>query len=180
MITFLQFAFISVIALPVPLFTAGSQNNGKGSVPMTRWAYIAFLFYSINMLNNWAFAFNISVPVHIILRSFGSVTTMLAGVGPVPVAMVVVAADDPWMPQATEHLAALDALDVRHGLLVVTRADLADPAAPAALFADTPEGAFSLNLLFDRAIRSGRLFGMRLDGQWLHVGTPEAIGRLST
>jgi UDP-xylose/UDP-N-acetylglucosamine transporter B4 len=76
----LQFAFISVIALPVPLFTAGSQNNGKGSVPMTRWAYIAFLFYSINMLNNWAFAFNISVPVHIILRSFGSVTTMLAGV----------------------------------------------------------------------------------------------------
>ena len=47
---------------------------------MTRWAYIAFLFYSINMLNNWAFAFNISVPVHIILRSFGSVTTMLAGV----------------------------------------------------------------------------------------------------
>ena len=32
------------------------------------------------------------------------------------------------MPQAAEHLAALDALDVRHGLLVVTRADLADPA----------------------------------------------------
>jgi N-acetyl-alpha-D-muramate 1-phosphate uridylyltransferase len=44
-----------------------------------------------------------------------------------------------------------------------------------ALFADTPEGAFSLNLLFDRAIATGRLFGMRLDGQWLHVGTPEAI-----
>lgn len=80
LITFLQFAFISVTALPAPLLTAGGQNNGKGSVPMTRWAYIAFLFYSINMLNNWAFAFNISVPVHIILRSFGSVTTMLAGV----------------------------------------------------------------------------------------------------
>jgi MurNAc alpha-1-phosphate uridylyltransferase len=44
-----------------------------------------------------------------------------------------------------------------------------------ALFADTPEGAFSLNLLFDRAIAAGRLFGMRLDGQWLHVGTPDAI-----
>ncbi|MGH1570777.1 nucleotidyltransferase family protein [Methylobacterium sp. P31] len=44
-----------------------------------------------------------------------------------------------------------------------------------ALFADTPESAFSLNLLFDRAIASGRLFGMRLDGQWLHVGTPQAI-----
>ena len=55
------------------------------------------------------------------------VTTMLAGVGPVPVAMLVVAADDPWMPQAAEHLAALDALDVRHGLLVVTRADWTGP-----------------------------------------------------
>jgi dolichyl-phosphate-mannose-protein mannosyltransferase len=37
------------------------------------------MFYAVNMLNNWAFAFNISVPVHIILRSFGSVTTMAAG-----------------------------------------------------------------------------------------------------
>jgi UDP-xylose/UDP-N-acetylglucosamine transporter B4 len=82
LITFLQFAFISITALPAPLFAAGSRTKGKGngSVPMSKWAYIAFLFYSINMLNNWAFAFNISVPVHIILRSFGSVTTMLAGV----------------------------------------------------------------------------------------------------
>lgn len=37
------------------------------------------MFFAVNMLNNWAFAFNISVPVHIILRSFGSVTTMAAG-----------------------------------------------------------------------------------------------------
>ncbi len=43
------------------------------------------------------------------------------------------------------------------------------------LFAETPEGAFSLNLLFDRAIARNRLFGLVLDGQWLHVGTPEAI-----
>lgn len=43
------------------------------------------------------------------------------------------------------------------------------------LFADTPEGAFSLNVLFDRAIAAGRLYGARLDGEWLHVGTPEAI-----
>jgi len=45
----------------------------------------------------------------------------------------------------------------------------------AGLFADTPEGAFSLNLLFDRAIAAGRLHGLRLDGAWLHVGTPDAI-----
>ena len=43
------------------------------------------------------------------------------------------------------------------------------------LFDDTPDGAFSLNLLFDRAIVAGRLHGLPLDGQWLHVGTPDAI-----
>ena len=43
------------------------------------------------------------------------------------------------------------------------------------LFAGTPEGAFSLNLLFDRAIERERLYGLRLDGQWLHVGTPGAV-----
>src|SRR5213595_3132034 len=55
------------------------------------------------------------------------VPNMLAGVGPVPAALVVVAADEGWMPQSAEHLAALHALGVRHGLLVVTRSDLADP-----------------------------------------------------
>jgi MurNAc alpha-1-phosphate uridylyltransferase len=43
------------------------------------------------------------------------------------------------------------------------------------LFEGCPSGAFSLNLLFDRAIEAGRLFGVRMDGFWLHVGTPEAI-----
>ncbi len=43
------------------------------------------------------------------------------------------------------------------------------------LFATTPEGAFSLNLLYDRAIESARLWGLRHDGRWFHVGTPEAL-----
>jgi MurNAc alpha-1-phosphate uridylyltransferase len=43
------------------------------------------------------------------------------------------------------------------------------------MFADAPEGPFSLNLLFDRAIEAGRLCGLRLDGVWMHVGTPEAV-----
>ena len=55
------------------------------------------------------------------------VPNMLAGVGPVPAALVVVAADEGWMPQSAEHLAALHALGVSYGLLAVTRADLADP-----------------------------------------------------
>ncbi len=59
-------------------------------------------------------------------------STTLAGLGPVSAALLVVAADDPWMPQAAEHLAALDALGVRHGVLAVTRSDLADPAPTVA------------------------------------------------
>jgi MurNAc alpha-1-phosphate uridylyltransferase len=46
--------------------------------------------------------------------------------------------------------------------------------APA-MFDGAPAGAFSLNRLFDRAIENGRLYGLRLDGVWMHVGTPEAI-----
>jgi MurNAc alpha-1-phosphate uridylyltransferase len=41
---------------------------------------------------------------------------------------------------------------------------------------DAPQGPFSTNLLWDRAIEAGRLFGLRLDGRWMHVGTPEALG----
>jgi len=44
-----------------------------------------------------------------------------------------------------------------------------------ALFVDSPAGAFSLNVLFDRAAEQGRLAGLRLEGLWMHVGTPEAI-----
>jgi selenocysteine-specific elongation factor len=56
------------------------------------------------------------------------VANMLAGVGPVPAVLFVVAATEGWMPQSGEHLAALDALDVRHALLVISKADLADPS----------------------------------------------------
>ena len=44
-----------------------------------------------------------------------------------------------------------------------------------ALFADAPKGKFSLNKFFDRAIDAGRLYGTRLEGTWMHVGTPAAI-----
>jgi N-acetyl-alpha-D-muramate 1-phosphate uridylyltransferase len=44
------------------------------------------------------------------------------------------------------------------------------------LFAGRTAEPFSLNELFDEALDAGRLFGMRMDGLWLHVGTPEAIG----
>lgn len=64
------------------------------------------------------------------------VPNMLAGVGPVPAVLFVVAADEGWMPQSAEHLAVIDALGISRGLLVVTRADLADPGAAMAQATD--------------------------------------------
>jgi N-acetyl-alpha-D-muramate 1-phosphate uridylyltransferase len=43
------------------------------------------------------------------------------------------------------------------------------------IFADAPAGEFSLTKMFDRANAQERLFGLRLDGVWMHVGTPDAV-----
>jgi selenocysteine-specific elongation factor len=72
------------------------------------------------------------------------VTNMLAGAGPAPAVLFVVAADEGWMPQSAEHLAVVSALGISRGLLVVTKSDLTDPA-PAmaqatAQIAQTPLG----------------------------------------
>jgi MurNAc alpha-1-phosphate uridylyltransferase len=44
------------------------------------------------------------------------------------------------------------------------------------IFAGAPRGEFSLTRMFDAANEQERLFGLRLDGTWMHVGTPDAIG----
>jgi MurNAc alpha-1-phosphate uridylyltransferase len=44
-----------------------------------------------------------------------------------------------------------------------------------AIFAAAPKGEFSLTKLFDEADEKERLFGLRLDGVWMHVGTPDAV-----
>jgi selenocysteine-specific elongation factor len=100
------------------------------------------------------------------------VPNMLAGVGPVPAVLFVVAADAGWMPQSEEHLAAIDALGISRGLLVVTRADLADPGparraagervarsslgavASVAVSAVTGRGIPELLAALDRLVRS--------------------------
>jgi MurNAc alpha-1-phosphate uridylyltransferase len=43
------------------------------------------------------------------------------------------------------------------------------------LFAEAPSGEFSLTKMFNRANEQERLFGLRLDGVWMHVGTPDAV-----
>ncbi|RZU54416.1 selenocysteine-specific elongation factor [Krasilnikovia cinnamomea] len=120
--------------------TAGHVDHGKSTLVRAltgmepdRWAeerrrgMTIDLGFAWTTLASGATVAFVDVPGH---ERF--VPNMLAGVGPVPAAMVVVAADEGWMPQSAEHLAALDALGVRHGLLVVTRADLADPGPAVA------------------------------------------------
>lgn len=43
------------------------------------------------------------------------------------------------------------------------------------LFKDAPQGAFSLNVLYDKAMENDRLYGMVHDGEWFHIGTPDAL-----
>ncbi len=45
------------------------------------------------------------------------------------------------------------------------------------LFRDSPQGAFSINILWDRAIAQGRVYGLPFKGIWMHVGTPDALNK---
>jgi len=69
---------------------------------------------------------------------------------------------DGLVTRRTEH---------RESPFVFTGVSIAHPR----LFEGAPQGRFSLNVLWDRAIERGRLYGARLDGMWMHVGTPEAL-----
>ncbi|WP_086824842.1 selenocysteine-specific translation elongation factor [Allokutzneria sp. NRRL B-24872] len=131
--------------------TAGHVDHGKSTLVRAltgmepdRWAEERRRGLTIDLGFAWTtladgseIAF-VDVPGH---QKF--VPNMLSGVGPVPAVMFVVAADEGWMPQSTEHLAALDALGIEHGVLVITRADLA-PAEPALTAAKARLAATSL------------------------------------
>ncbi|HLY66113.1 MAG TPA: selenocysteine-specific translation elongation factor [Chloroflexota bacterium] len=55
------------------------------------------------------------------------IKNMLAGVGGIDLALLVIAADEGVMPQTREHLAILDLLQVQHGLVALTKRDLVEP-----------------------------------------------------
>jgi selenocysteine-specific elongation factor len=116
--------------------TAGHVDHGKSTLVRAltgmepdRWAEerrrgltIDLGFCWLTLPSGQRLAF-VDVPGH---ERF--VPNMLAGVGPVPAVLFTVAADEGWMPQSEEHLTAVHALGISHGLLAITRADLADPA----------------------------------------------------
>lgn len=120
--------------------TAGHVDHGKSTLVRAltgmepdRWAeerrrgMTIDLGFAWTVLAGGATVAFVDVPGH---ERF--LANMLAGIGPAPAAMFVVAADEGWKPQSAEHLAALDALDVRHGILVISRRDLAAPEAALA------------------------------------------------
>jgi selenocysteine-specific elongation factor len=117
--------------------TAGHVDHGKSTLVRAltgmepdRWAEERRRGMTIDLGYAWTvlpgrsdlLAF-VDVPGH---QRF--IANMLAGLGPVPAVLFVVAADEGWRRQSGEHLAAIDALGVTSGLLVITRSDLADPA----------------------------------------------------
>lgn len=120
--------------------TAGHVDHGKSTLVRAltgmepdRWAEERQRGMTIDLGYAWCtlptgetVAF-VDVPGH--QRFIGN---MLAGLGPSPAVVFVVAADEGWRRQSSEHLAAIDALGLCHGLLVVTRGDLADPSAALA------------------------------------------------
>lgn len=88
------------------------------------------------------------------------VNTMLAGVGPVPAVLLVVAADGGWSAQTQEHVAVLDALGVAAGLVVVTRSDLADPRP---VLAELPDWLAGTSLAAIPAVSCSAVTGAGLD-----------------
>jgi selenocysteine-specific elongation factor len=120
--------------------TAGHVDHGKSTLVRAltgmepdRWAEERRRGMTIDLGYAWTtlpsgeeLAF-VDVPGH---QRF--IANMLAGLGPAPAVLFVVAADEGWSRQSDEHLAAVDALGLRHGVLAVTRSDLADPAATTA------------------------------------------------
>ncbi|KAL2809876.1 UAA transporter [Aspergillus granulosus] len=82
LITFAQFILTALFMLPKFLSLSagfGSFFINKRSIPLTSWFVYTGFFISVNLLNNWAFAYRISVPLHIILRSGGPVASMVVG-----------------------------------------------------------------------------------------------------
>src|SRR2546425_5607324 len=114
--------------------TAGHVDHGKSSLVLAltgtdpdRWPEektrgltidLGFAFTTLPSGQELAF---VDVPGHVRFLK-----NMLAGVGAVEAAVLVVAANEGWMPQSEEHLAILDLLGVRHGVVVLSKADVVD------------------------------------------------------
>jgi selenocysteine-specific elongation factor len=136
-------------APPLTLGTAGHIDHGKTSLiaaltgvdtdrlPQERERGISIeLGYAPMTLPSGRRLSVVDVPGH---ERF--VRTMVAGATGIDLFLMTIAADDGVMPQTREHAAVLAALDVRAGVVAITKSDLADPASAAAQAAELLPGA---------------------------------------
>ncbi|KAL1965314.1 hypothetical protein VTN77DRAFT_5916 [Rasamsonia byssochlamydoides] len=82
LITFVQFVTTALFTIPSFLsWSAGPRAFflSPRAIPLRSWWTYTLFFVTVNLLNNWAFAYRISVPLHIILRSGGPVASMIIG-----------------------------------------------------------------------------------------------------
>ncbi|ETI25779.1 hypothetical protein G647_02553 [Cladophialophora carrionii CBS 160.54] len=82
LLTASQFLLVSLFTLPRHFSPSRGVRNlflKERNIPIRKWVIYTAYFLSINILNNTAFRYKIGIPLHIILRSAGPVTTMLAG-----------------------------------------------------------------------------------------------------
>lgn len=119
--------------------TAGHVDHGKSTLIRAltgrdpdRWAEEKRRGLTIDLGFAWADLEDLSVGFVDVPGHERFVKNMLAGVGVVDAALLVVAADEGWMPQTEEHMGVLDVLGVRFGVVAVTRTDLADTETVAA------------------------------------------------
>lgn len=173
--------------------TAGHVDHGKSTLVRAltgmepdRWAEERRRGLTIDLGFAWTalpsgrqVAF-VDVPGH--ERFLGN---MLAGLGPVPVVCFVVAADEGWRAQSDDHRDAVAALGIEHGLIVLTRADRADPARIARTLDEARAGLAGTGLAEARAVVVSALTGQgipelreALDSLLATVPAPVATGRI--
>lgn len=79
LLTFAQFLFVAVEGFIYHFDPKSPTLLKPNTIPIHRWLVQILLYFSVSILNNYAFGYKISVPVHIILRSGGSMTTLVIG-----------------------------------------------------------------------------------------------------
>lgn len=151
--------------------TAGHVDHGKSTLVQAltgrdpdRWAEEKRRGMTIDLGFAWATLSSgrrvsfVDVPGH---RRFMS--NMLAGVGPVDAALLVVAADEGWMPQSEEHLAVLDLLGIDRAVVALTKSDRIDAATLGDRMAEIPAHLVGTSLEGSPVIAVSAMTGRGLD-----------------
>lgn len=147
--------------------TAGHVDHGKSSLVQAltsmqpdRFAEeqrrgltidLGFAWFDLDAEHTVAF---VDLPGH--ERFIGN---MLAGAGPVEIALLVVAANEGWMPQSREHVAILDLLGVSHGVVALTKVDTVDEELAELAELEVLDGLEGTSLEGARVVRTSAVTG---------------------